>query len=183
MTNDEKTYRYWFVYLVPDEMVETFSSEVSDKIKKLYAYTDKKELIQTWKSQRKSNLFYIKKKKLTKDEVKLLTELMYHGRLLMASGVTRASDKFCKYDLCVTDREFNRANSELVFNMCTGIQRIGKNLFPMEVYTPFFRSILQVLCYGSTLFPGSEYDNADYETLGDYDFFKQFIHMYKDLLA
>lgn len=180
---DEHTYTYWFIYLVPDDLLERYISEVSLTIPKLYGYTDDKELLKMWKSQRKKELFYITKKKLSKEELNVLAERMQTGKLMLASGVTRTPEEFRLYELAVTVREYNRTYTENAFNVATLAPRIGKNLFPAEVYTPFLRSILQIVCYDTILHPGSDYDRSDYDTLSDYDFFKQFIHNYQELLA
>lgn len=104
MYNDKK-YKYWFFYIKP-EYLHLVCTEESDSL--LYAYTDNKEYAEIFKSQRDMNKFFIKKEKISKEEVNYLANNFMREYLIKKEINTKLKgigSKIIKYDLILTKAE------------------------------------------------------------------------------
>lgn len=103
MTNN--TYKYWFFYIKPDYL-DMVTTESSDSL--LYAYTDNEEYANLFMTQRDMNKFFIKKRKIEKDEVNYLANEFTREYLIKKDIKTKSSgigSKIIDYSLIITRTE------------------------------------------------------------------------------
>ena len=176
---DKKTYEYWLIYLIDPELHDKFIGDNNPT--NLYGYTSKKEHLKIWKSQRRNDIFEIKHKELTHWEVNYLAGNFQRERIEVVEGITRGRTEFRRYQLVMTMNERIEITSNLAFYLNTFVHRkhsILENL--TKVIRPSFRCVMDLLCF-SDLFD-HQIEEPDYESLSGYDIFKEFIHLYKELL-
>lgn len=176
---DKKTYEYWLIYLIDPELHDKFIGDNDST--NLYGYTSKKEYLKLWKSQRKNDIFEIRHKELTHGEVNYLASNFQRERIELMEGITRGRKEFRKYKIVMTMNERIEITSNLAFYLNTFVHRehsILENL--VKVIRPSFRLIMDILCFSDLFDPYIE--EPDYESLSGYDIFKEFIHLYKELL-
>ena len=102
-------------------------------------------------------------------------------RIEVVEGITRGRTEFRRYQLVMTMNERIEITSNLAFYLNTFVHRkhsILENL--TKVIRPSFRYVMDLLCF-SDLFD-HQIEEPDYESLSGYDIFKEFIHLYKELL-
>ena len=182
MSNDERLYTYWFIYLIPEYLQKKYITDlVQDDESMVYAYTDKKELLRLWKEQRNSKIFFIEKRKITKGMVNYLASNFPNEYLQPFEGKTRTEDgELRHYKLAITINERNGITGDAAFYIQTNLRRNRKWL-PYIVYRPIIRSALNVLLYDLAIFPDTVPDEC-YEIIDDYDFLYVFIRKYGPLL-
>ena len=98
-------YKYWFFYIKPDYL-HLVSTESEDSL--LYAYTDNKEYAESFKAQRDMNKFFMKKEKITKEEVNYLANNFMREYLIQKEVNTKLKSigsKIIKYNLILTKAE------------------------------------------------------------------------------
>ena len=176
---DKKTYEYWLIYLIDPVLHDKFIGDNDST--NLYGYTSKKEYLKLWKSQRKNDIFEIRHKELTHGEVNYLASNFQRERIELMEGITRGRKEFRKYKIVMTMNERIEITSNLSFYLNTFVHRehaILENL--VKVIRPSFRLIMDILCFSDLFDPYIE--EPDYESLSGYDIFKEFIHLYKELL-
>lgn len=182
---NEKTYRYWFIYLIPEVLQEKYIENIALYPKGaaiLYGYTDKKELIQLWKSQRNKKIFRIKKEMISRGQVNYFADTYPDHYLELVEGKTRVSDgEIRQFKLAVTRTERIQTEMDLSFMIHTYLRR-SYQTFPPYVYSRIFQSALTTLLYGAILYPHPEISDDSYEMMEEYDFLYQFVKKYQPLL-
>lgn len=182
---NDNTYRYWFIYLIPEVLQEKYIENTSLYPKGsaiLYGYTDKKELIQLWKSQRKKEIFRIKKESIRRGDVNYLADNYPDQYLEIVEGKTRITDgEIRPFKLAVTRNERIHTEMDLSFMIHTYLRR-SYQTFPPYVYSRIFQSALSILLYGAILYPQPDITDDCYEMMEEYDFLYQFVKKYQLLL-
>lgn len=175
----DKTYTYWLIYLTDPALHDKFIGDNSPE--NLYAYTDKKEHYKLWKSQRSNKVFEIKRKELDYGDVKYLASNFQRQRIEIVEGETRGRDEFRLFKIAMTAEERIYITSNMAFYLNTLIKRNHDKLgFLVKVIRPSYRFVLDKFCFSDLFDPDKE--DPDYDTLSEYDIFKEFIHKYKELL-
>lgn len=111
--NESKLYKYWFFYIKP-EYLHLVYTETDDSL--LYAYTDNKEYAKLFQSQRDMNKFFIKKRKIEKEEVSYLAREFTREYLIKKEVKTKIrgiGSEVIDYDLVLTSTENYMVESSL----------------------------------------------------------------------
>lgn len=179
MSSDE--YTYWFIYLIPEYLQQKYDIGLTHESPVLYAYTDKKKLIQLWKKQRNPDIFMIEKRKITKGDVNYYTANFTDEYLQLLEGKTRTIEgELRTYKLAVSISERTSIIGEAAFHMHTLLRR-NRVWLPYIVYTPLVQEALHALFYDVCIFPETVPEDC-YEMLDDYDLLYFFIKKYRPLL-
>ena len=168
-----ETFTYWFFYK-------------KEKGSPLYAYTDRKELKERFLLERNKKKFKLKKKKLTKEEIHILTEEYNEGYLEEFPFVTKFLHKeqyrVIKVSLVITKMErisISNLASSLIY------QKIWEYIiYPPDLFQEKFLPALQFISYleAYEYLYNDTYQNDD--ILYDFspDYFGFFLDLYGDLM-
>ena len=181
MSSEETLYTYWFIYLIPEYLQQRYITDFIQEGPVLYAYSDKKNLIQLWKKQRDSDIFMIEKRKIEKHEVNYYADNFPNEYLQPLEGKTRTIDgELRTYKLAVTIAERSSIIGDAAFHMNTLLRR-NRVWLPYIVFTPLVQEALHALFYDVCIFPETVPEDC-YEMVDDYDLLYFFIKKYGPLL-
>ena len=170
---NNQRYKYWVIYLI-DETGE----------KRLYAYTDRKQLLSGFKQTRNMDKFVIQKMFLTRKDIHTLTYDYNGGYLTTMEGKTQLSNyDIGDFSLVVTKNEMVNVNSWVhtivmvkIWNYC--------QLNPYLLKDKYFRA-LDDIGYVETY---EQLIHPEFNHIGDWlsnhepDYLAGFIRMYGPLL-
>ena len=129
-----KYIKYYFIFLIEN--------------RKLYAYTDNKEIFENFKKTRDMNLFYVKKIMMTSKDIRVLFEEDYNYNILM-------------------NYKFKQNGVEIVFPItkleCQNIENYSNRIAYVDIYTHteispnIFKKDMQILLRNLGYYEAKEY--------------------------
>lgn len=173
----EKKYKYWLIYIKSTDINIAYE---------LYAYTDNKKYMKQFVEERDMNKFIVMMKKLTKNEIHMLTEEFNSSFLIPLEGKTRTEGKKYIGQFSIIATKAEKLN---VMNTCTDV--IMSKMWSSICYDPMLfknkykEMFVRLGYYNAYRYLCLDFDLDYFEDIAsefEPDYLSAFLNMYSDLM-